>query len=84
MNKIRFTEKLELNKQVLPANSGLGKSSSVTKCNSEGSYIKRPEWGKETNYYQREFRRNEWRGRYRTEEVTDIRTFSLEEYVENI
>lgn len=79
LNKIGFTEKLKLNEQVLPAiNSGLSKSSSVTKHNSEGSYIKRPEWGKETKYYQREFRRHEWRGRYRTEEVTDIRTFSYE------
>lgn len=79
LNKIGFTEKLELNEQVLPAiNSGLGKTSSVTKHNSEGSYIKRPEWGKETKYYQREFTRHEWRGRYRTEEVTDICTVPYE------
>ncbi|MBR4447669.1 hypothetical protein [Methanobrevibacter sp.] len=87
LNKIGFTEKLELNEQVLPAiNSGLGKSSSVSRHNSEGSYIKRPDWGKETKYYEREFTRHELRGRYRTEEVTDICTFSREticrEYIE--
>lgn len=79
LNKIGFTDKLELNEQVLPAiGSGLGKNSSITKHNSEGSYIKRPEWGKETKYYERKFKRREWRGRGRTEEVTDIRTFSYE------
>ena len=77
LNKIGFTKNLDIGEQVLPAiGSGLGKYSTITKFNSEGSYIKRPELGKETKYYQREFKRNEWRGRGKTEEVVDIRTFS--------
>lgn len=79
LNKIGFTENLDIGEQVLPAiGSGLGKYSTITKFNSEGSYIKRPDLGKETKYYQRQFKRNEWRGRGRTEEVVDIRTFSYE------
>ena len=39
LNKIGFTENLELNEQVLPAiGSGIGKYSTVTKFNSEGLY----------------------------------------------
>lgn len=34
--------------------------------------------GKETIYYQRQFKRREWRGRNRTELVTGICTFSRE------
>lgn len=79
LNKIGFTENLEPGEQVLPRiGSGLGKYSTITKFNSEGSYIKRPDLGKERKYYQRLFKRNEWRGRGKTEEVIDIRTFSHE------
>ena len=79
LNKIGFTKYLSLNEQVLPAIcSGLGKYSSITTFNSEGSYIRRPEWGTEIKYYERRFKRNEWRGKGRTEEVEDIRTFSYE------
>ena len=43
LNKIGFTDKLELGEQVLPSiGSGLGKYSTVTKHNSEGSYILYP------------------------------------------
>ena len=79
LNKIGFTEKLDIGEQVLPAiGSGLGKYSATTKFNSEGSYIKLPNAKKETVYYERTFKRNEWRGRNRTEEVEDICTFSRE------
>ena len=79
LNKIGFTENLNIGEQVLPTiGSGLGQYSTVTKFNSEGGYIKRPDWGKETIYYERLFKRREWRGRNRTEEVEDTRTYSRE------
>ena len=75
--KIGFTEKLDIDEQVLPAiGSGLGKYSSITKFNSEGSYIKRPDLGEETIYYERLCKWREWRGRGKTVEVEGIRTFS--------
>lgn len=79
LNKIGFTDKLELGEQVLPSiGSGLGKYSTVTKHNSEGSYIKRPDLGKETKYYQRLLKWKQWCGRGETKEVTEIRTIPYE------
>ena len=79
LNKIGFTENLELGEQVLPTiGSGLSKYSSKTRINSEGDYIKRPDLGKETLYYERLIKRHEWRGRNETEEVEEIRTFSYQ------
>ena len=75
LDKIGFTKNLMFGEQVLPAvGSGLGKHSTISKFNSEGSYIKRPELGKETIYYERICKWKEWRGRGKTEEVEGIRT----------
>ena len=77
LNKIGFTEKLDIGEQVLPTmGSGLGKYSNITKFNSEGSYIKRPDLGEETIYYERICKWREWRGKGKTVEVEGIRTFS--------
>lgn len=77
LNKIGFTENLDIGEQVLPTiGSGLGKYSNITKINSEGSYIKRPDLGEETIYYERLCKWREWRGKGETEEVEGIRTFS--------
>lgn len=79
LNKIGFTENLDIGEQVLPSiGSGLGKHSNITKINSEGTYIKRPDLGKETIYYERSCKWREWRGKGKTEEVEGIRTFSRE------
>ena len=79
LNKIGFTQDLELGEQVLPAiGSGVGKHSTITKFNSEGSYIKRPELGKETKYYQRLLTWKQWCGRGETKEVTQICTIPYE------
>lgn len=79
LNKIGFTQDLEIGEQVLPTiGSGAGKHSTITRFNSEGSYIKRPELGKETKYYQRSLTWKQWCGRGETKEVTEICTIPYE------
>jgi len=67
LNNIGFTE-IEAGNSVLPSPS-LG---SISKYNAEGKEIIHRDQPKETVWHMVEWTREEWRGRYDTETVTDI------------
>lgn len=71
LTDLGFSEKLEVGETVLPPIIG-----SVTRFNAEGKCVADKSEPKDTIYWDTEWTRQQWAGRGKTEEVTDIVTHS--------